>query len=108
MAVRDASELLWPAVDATLRELDRAPGDDAARKLAECYAKLIDQLPAQAAKGTPDRAWGLRWIGPLLLDALEQLGATPAARARLKGGGKQADAPVSQLAKLRQARRAGA
>ncbi len=106
--LRDTSELLWPAVAETLSQLDLGPEHAAAKKLAECYAKIIDQLPAAAPKGQQDRAWGLRWIGPLLLDALEQLGATPAARARIKGSGKQGDAPVSQLAKLRQARRAGA
>ena len=97
-ALRDASELLWPAVAETLSQLD-VKGSEyaAARKLAQRYAQVID--------GAEDEAWAMRWIGPLLLDALEQLGATPAARARLKGG-KQGDAPVSQIAKLRAARRA--
>ena len=95
-ALRDASELLWPAVSETLTQLDLGSEDAAARKLAQRYAQVIDEHR--------DPAWAMRWIGPLLLDALEQLGATPAARARLKGG-KTADAPVSQLAKLRAARR---
>jgi hypothetical protein len=47
----------------------------------------------------------MRWIAPLLLDTLEQLGATPAARARIKTG-KTDSAPVGQVAKLRAARRA--
>lgn len=104
--LRDTSELLWPAVAETLSQLDLGPEDAAAKKLAECYAKIIDQLPASAERGEQGRAWGLRWIGPLLLDALEQLGATPAARVRIKGGGKHGDAPASQLSKLRAARRA--
>ena len=95
-ALRDASELLWPAVSLTLTQLDLTDEDAAAKKLAQRYAQVIDQHD--------DPAWAMRWIGPLLLDALEQLGATPAARARVKGG-KPADAPVSQLAKLRAARR---
>ena len=95
-ALRDASELLWPAVSETLTQLDLTGEDAAAKKLAQRYAQVIDQHD--------DQAWAMRWIGPLLLDALEQLGATPAARARVKGG-KPADAPVSQLAKLRAARR---
>ena len=96
MALRDASELLWPAVAETLASLDLAPEHASAKKLAQRYAQVIDEHR--------DPAWAMRWIGPLLLDALEQLGATPAARARGKGG-KPADAPVSQLAKLRAARR---
>ena len=95
-ALRDASELLWPAVSVTLTQLDLTDEDAAAKKLAQRYAQVIDQHE--------DQAWAMRWIAPLLLDALEQLGATPAARARVKGG-KPADAPVSQLAKLRAARR---
>ena len=95
-ALRDASELLWPALAVTLTQLDLTDEDAAAKKLAQRYAQVIDQHE--------DQAWAMRWIGPLLLDALEQLGATPSARARLKTG-KQADAPVSQLAKLRAARR---
>ena len=97
MAVRDASELLWPAVAETFSQLDLSSEDAAVKKLAQRYAQIIDQHD--------DPAWCARWVFPLLLDCLEQLGATPAARARLKGG-KQADAPVSQLAKLRAARRA--
>ena len=94
--LRDTSELLWPAVAETLSQLDLTETDAGVAKLAERYAKVIQDHA--------DQAWAVRWIGPLLLDCLEQLGATPAARARLKGG-KQSDAPVSQLAKLRAAKR---
>jgi hypothetical protein len=110
MTVRDASELLWPAVAETLTQLDLGPEDAAVKKLAERYAQVIDQSGRHCPgcdHGECRResySWSARWIFPLLLDVLEQLGATPAARARLKGG-KTADAPVSQLAKLRQARR---
>jgi hypothetical protein len=96
--LRDAGELLEAAVRETIDALTTAAEDAAAIKLALGYARTID--------GCPDEAWAYRWIGPLLLDALEQLGATPAARARLKGGKSTTDAPVSQLAKLRAARRA--
>ena len=66
-ALRDASEMLWPAVDQTLRQLEDA--------------------------------WAVRWIGPLLLDALSQLGATPAARAAItkKGPGADGEDPLSRL-----------
>ncbi len=46
-------------------------------------------------------------LGPKLLAALESLGATPAARARIKGG-RSPDAPQSRLAQLRQAHGRGA
>jgi hypothetical protein len=96
-ALRDASELLWPAVAETLTQLNLGSEDAAAKKLAQRYAQIIDQAP--------DQAWALRWIGPLLLDALEALSATPAARARVTKGGQQPDAPPSRLAQLRAASR---
>ena len=92
VVIRDASELLWPAVDQTLRELeDLTESDAGAAKLAAVYAKTIDQCD--------DRAWAVRWIGPLLLDALSQLGATPAARAAITKKGPAADGedPLSRL-----------
>jgi hypothetical protein len=47
----------------------------------------------------------MRWLGPLLLDALRELGATPAARAALAKGTKdKAPAKKSQLDALREAR----
>lgn len=96
-ALRDASELLWPAVAETLTQLDLGSEHAAAKKLAQRYAQVIDEHR--------DQAYALRWIGPLLLDALEALGATPAARAALTKGDKPADAPATQLDKLRAARR---
>jgi hypothetical protein len=112
--MRDASELLWPAVAETLSQLNLDSEHAGAAKLAKLYARVIDTSDRHCAgcqdadcERTSAASWAARWIGPLLLDCLEQLGATPAARARLKGG-KAADAPVSQLSKLRQARRAGA
>jgi hypothetical protein len=92
MGVRDASELLWPAVSQTLSQLDLTDADAGAAKLAQRYSQVIEQHP--------DQAWALRWIGPLLLDALTQLGATPAARAAItKKGGAPADAedPLTRL-----------
>ena len=112
-ALRDASELLAPAVEQAITALGGTltEADSGTAQLARRYAALIDAMDGHCAacddqdcKRAAGSAWAMRWIAPLLLDALEQLGATPAARARLKGG-KAADAPVSQLAKLRQARR---
>lgn len=78
MALRDASELLWPAVSETLATLDLQPEHAAAKKLAQRYAQIIDEAA--------DQRWAARWLMPLLLDALDALGATPAAKARLRGG----------------------
>lgn len=107
--VRDAAGLLEPAIAGTIAALDLDSADAAAVKLAEQYAATIDGAGRHCTECTdPDckresNSWAMRWIAPLLLDALAQLGATPAARARLKGG-KPADAPENQLAKLRAAR----
>ena len=96
--LRDAENTLTAAVALTLNALDNLTEEDtAAKAMAVHYAEVIDNCH--------DQAWAMRWIAPGLLDVLEQLGATPAARSRLKGG-KPADAPVSQLAKLRAAKRA--
>ena len=98
-ALRDASELLWPSVKETLSQLDLGSEHAAAKKLAQRYAQVIDEHR--------DQAYALRWIGPLLLDALSQLGATPAAKAqieKLTKGGKPEDGKPSGLAKLRAAR----
>jgi hypothetical protein len=96
VALRDASELLWPAVAETLATLDLGSEHAAAAKLAKRYAQVIDD--------TKDQGWALRWIGPLLLDALTELGATPAAKAALTKGVKPADAKPAGLAKLRAAK----
>ena len=104
-ALRDASELLFPAVTATLASLgiDTADGsqDAAAAKLALQYAITID-------RATPGKDYGyaLRWLGPELHKILESLGATPAARAAMKRGKNSSDdnAKPSGLRKLREAR----
>lgn len=101
MPLRDASELLYPAVCETLAVLKLDPDgqDAAAAKLAQRYARLIDQ--ASDAK----QANVLRWLGPELQKILESLGATPAARAALKRGTRSdPDAKPNGLQKLRAAR----
>ena len=95
-ALRDVSDLLWPAVAETIASLDLKPEDAAAKKLAQRYAQVIDT--------NADQAWAMRWIGPLLLDALQALGATPAARAALTKGAKPPEDKPNGLAKLRAAR----
>lgn len=110
-ALRDTSDLLWPAVQETLAALGLGSEDAAARKLAQRYAQVIDGLPDRGSERAHDQAWGLRWIGPELLKVLDALGATPEARARIarsaKGGGdKPADAAPSQLDRLRASRAA--
>lgn len=104
MALRDASELLYPAVCATLGSLgiDTRDGgkDAAAAKLAQAYARQID-----AATPGKDYGYALRWLGPELHKILESLGATPAARAAITRGSKdKGPAQESKLDQLRAAR----
>jgi hypothetical protein len=94
--LQDTDELLLPAVVLTLNELNLGPEHAAAARLARRYADVIDTHR--------DQAWAMRWIGPLLLDCLESLGATPVARGKVKEGRTQSG--PSRLTALREARRA--
>lgn len=85
--------LLAPSVRKTLAALELGEQDAAAGRLAFAYAVTIDAADKPAA--------ALRWLGPELLKALEALGATPAARARLPKTEPQR-AGVSKLDQLRQ------
>lgn len=99
--LRDASELIYPAVYETLAVLKLDPDgqDAAAAELAKRYARAIDE--ASEAK----QANVLRWLGPELLKVLESLGATPAARAAInKKPARTPDAKPNGLAALRAAR----
>lgn len=83
------------AVNETIRALATRPEDKAAVELACLYADQIDQ-----ATGTEEPkiiAWTVRWITPLLLECLKELGATPAARDRLKRG----EAPAHDSSRLK-------
>ena len=70
--LRDADELLAPAVEETRTALKLTERDTAAAQLARQYARVIDQAT--------DQGYAARWVGPLLLKALESLGGTPMAR----------------------------
>jgi hypothetical protein len=94
--LRSADDLLAPAVEKTLAALTLSDQDTAAVRLVREYAAAID-----ADKGEHD---ALDTYGPKLLAALSALGATPAARARLKAGG--APSGPNRLEALRAARRA--
>lgn len=91
--IRDASELLYPAVVETLAELGLLGEDAGMAKLARQYARTIDE------QTTPKLyAWALWRFGPELQKTLESLGASPVARARMKKGGDDAaEDPLSQL-----------
>ena len=69
---RDPDEMLVPAVEESLTALRHGPEHAGAIQLARRYAKVIDQAK--------DPAYAARWLGPLLLDCLVQLQATPSAR----------------------------
>jgi hypothetical protein len=92
--LRDADELLVPAVEETLAALKLGERDAAAAQLARTYARVIDQAA--------DQAQALRWVGPLLLKSLEALGATPLSRAGAKPKPAERVAP-SGVALLRAA-----
>lgn len=103
MALRDSSQLLWPAVSETIAVLKLDPDgqDAAAAKLALQYARTIDEA-------TPGKEYAsaIRWIGPELLKVLAELGATPAARAAMnRGNGAPEAAPADVLAHLKPRRR---
>ena len=96
VAARPADELLLPSVDETLTQLGLGDEHAAAMKLAQRYARVIDE--------TADQAYALRWIGPLLAAVLAELGATPAAKAALDKGAKTAPQGPNRLDQLRAAR----
>jgi len=96
--IRDCDELLAPAVAETVAALTPAPADAAAVKLAQRYAAAIDNaIPSAEA---------LEKLGPKLLAALESLGATPAARAKLREGKPASGGKPGGLTALREAHRA--
>lgn len=122
--LRDAADLLAPAVAETVAALQVAPEDAAAVRLAQRYAATIDraaeiaadldEIPPEdydteklirALRAKVEAQAVLAELGPKLLAALEALGATPAARAKLKAGG--APSAPSRLEALRQTRRPG-
>src|SRR5260221_12633265 len=93
--LRDAGELLGPAVTGILDVLPLAAADMAAAKLAQRYAAAIDDAD--------NRDEALERLGPRLLAVLEALGATPAARAKLKEGRAGGSGKPGGLQALREA-----
>jgi len=120
--LRDVDDLLAPALATTIATLELTDEDAGVVKLAERYAATIDDAARIAAElddldyteDTAKRVAALAKrvdamtviaeLGPKLLACLEQLGATPAARSRLKGGATGAG--TNRLEAARQARRA--
>jgi hypothetical protein len=92
--VRDADDLLAPAVAEAVAALGLRPEDTAAAALARLYAERIDGAESEAA--------ALKVFGPLLLRTLEALGATPGSR---KATGRPRPSS-SKLAELRKVSRA--
>lgn len=86
--------LLYPAVAEAIAALDLEPEDAGLVRLARHYAAAIDQAATAA-----EARYATRWLGPELHKALESLGASPAARARLKGAkpAVELDNPVRRL-----------
>lgn len=93
--LRDTSRMLSPAVRSTIDALDLEAVDDAVIRLALHFAETIDD--------NDNQAWAMRWLAPHLLDCLAALGATPAARAAIKGGAPPAQPSMSRLTAIRAA-----
>ena len=91
--MRDADELLSPAIAETLAALDLKPEDAAAARLAEVLAVTIDRARSQE--------WAARWLAPELLRVLAALEATPASRPQQE----QAPAAPSGLNQFRSVHR---
>jgi hypothetical protein len=97
--LRDADTLLLTAVKTTIDKLDLDDADLAAVKLAEHYAQAIDA--GHCSECDADR--NLEDLGHRLLAVLDALGATPAARSKIRKGVAAGDGPT-RLAALRAAR----
>jgi hypothetical protein len=109
--VRDASELIYPAVQETLASLGLLAEDSAAKKLAQQLARVIDSQDGHCRGCADDEcrrsqtsAWAMRWLSPLLMDTLEALSATPRARAAQSKGQKPNEPKPGGLAALRAAK----
>jgi len=103
----DADKLMAAHVAATLDALPAEDQDNAVRELAKKYADVIDRSNGHCSECTNTNckksstdAWLARWIFPLMLECLAELGATPAARSRLKKGKPEAP-KSSRLTALR-------
>ena len=91
---RDPPAPLLPVVEASIAALELGERDTAAAQLARRYAEVMDNAK--------DPVWATRWIGPLLLRSLEELGATPKSRP----SAKKAPGRENRVAALRSARAA--
>lgn len=80
------------AVEATINALDLQPQDQAAVDLAFKYAKAIDD-----AGSDPEAQAKVMYVGPHLLNALRDLGATPAARKALGAEKGKSNGKLSAL-----------
>lgn len=123
--IQSTDQLLAPAVAETIEQLEPADTDAAAVQLARRYAEIIDRAEAVAAEADAafallalDDIDGRRYLakivakveaqtvlaelGPKLLAVLESLAATPAGRAKVKGGASKSG--PSRLQGLRAAR----
>ena len=92
--LRDAGDLLAPAVEASIGALELGGRDAAAAQLARRYAQVIDQAESPAV--------ALRALGPLLLRVLVALRAAPAARPPGGAPGRPGPNRVRELAKAHQ------
>lgn len=107
---RDTEKTIAHHLAVTLEAVPRDDQDSAVRELAKHYADVIDNSSGHCrdcadvnCKKSATDAWLARWIFPLMLECLAELGATPAARSRLKKGKPEAPR-ASKLQALRNSR----
>jgi hypothetical protein len=93
--LQPADNLIAPAVNETLNQLDLSEADAAAAALAKRYAAAIDEAINPHVV--------LDDLGPKLLAVLESLGATPKARAAIQKGASSSG-QTTKLSALRAAR----
>ncbi len=126
--LRSADRLLVPAIQASLGKLELSEEDQALSRLAETYARQIDQAAGAAAHADrvlravdqaedPDlyeqvaalkaklaERTAVSDLGPKLLAALDALGASPKARAAAAKGGGARGQRGGKLAAIRESR----
>lgn len=103
-----ARQTLGTAVVASLKTLDIKPSDAAAVKLTKTYAKCLDEVLEQYEAGEVTISTVERMLkyGPSMLNALKELGATPASRKAMEGEVAAASSSVDELRAKRASRAA--
>jgi hypothetical protein len=93
--LRDAADLITPAIRQTVAELGLDGRDAGLAAMAVRLGQVLDEARDQAA--------ALRHLGPVLLAALEAMNATPLSRAKAEPG--KPDPPRDWRSEIRRTQR---